>query len=137
MNYRTFSLGINGGLTAPSVLIGGCNDFTKSKVGYGYGAYAKWQLLHFFSLRADYMGGRIQGDQSRDLGNGRPPGRDVESFETRLKWTATLSGVFNFASINWAYRKPLAQLYASVGGGLAGYSPRITPAPAPQPAPQP
>lgn len=127
MNYRTFSLGINGGITAPSVLIGGSNDFTKSKVGYGYGAYAKWQLLHFFSLRADYMGGRIQGDQSRDLGNGRPPGRDVESFETRLKWTATLSGVFNFASINWAYRQPLAQLYASVGGGLAGYSPRITP----------
>lgn len=127
MNYRTFSVGINGGITAPSVLIGGSNDFTKSLISYGYGAYAKWQLLHFFSLRADYMGGRLKGDQSRELGNGANPNRAFSSFETRLKWTASLSGVFNFASINWAYKKPIAQLYASVGGGLAGYSPRITP----------
>lgn len=127
MNYRTFSLGINGGITAPSVLIGGSNDYTKSKISYGYGAYAKWQILHFFGLRADYMGGRLQGDQSRELGNGSNPNRANESFETRLKWSASLSGVFNFASINWAYRKPIAQLYASVGGGIAGYSPRITP----------
>lgn len=128
LHYRTFSLGVNGGITAPSVLIGGSNDFTKSLISFGYGAYAKWQILHFFSLRADYMGGRLKGDQSRELGNGADPNRAVESFETRLKWTASLSGVFNFGTINWAYRKPLAQFYASVGGGLAGYSPRITPA---------
>ncbi len=128
MNYRTFSIGINGGITAPSVLIGGSNDFTKSLISYGYGAYAKWQILHFFSLRADYMGGRLKGDQSRELGDGSKPNRAVESFETKLKWTASLSGVFNFATINWAYRKPIAQLYASVGGGLAGYSPTIKPA---------
>ncbi len=88
------------------MLIGGSNDFTKSLISYGYGAYAKWQLLHFFALRADYMGGRLKGDQSRELGNGANPNRAYESFETRLKWTASLSGVFNFGTINWAYRKP-------------------------------
>lgn len=124
--FRTFSIGVNAGVLIPSVAIGGSNDFTKWQLNYGYGANVKWQLLHFLALRADFMGGKIKGDNSRELGDGSAPNRQYESFETTLKWSGSLNAVFNVATINWLHKRSMAQLYLSVGGGLAGYNPEMT-----------
>jgi OOP family OmpA-OmpF porin len=124
--FRTFSLGVNGGVLIPAVATGGSNDFTKWQLNYGYGAYVKWQLLHFLALRGDFVGGKIKGDNSKELGNGEDPNRAVQSFETSLNWSGSLNAVFNLATINWLHRQNAAQLYVSVGGGLAGYKPTIT-----------
>ncbi len=124
--FRTFSLGVNGGVLIPAVATGGSNDFTKWQLNYGYGAYVKWQLLHFLALRGDFVGGKIKGDNSKELGNGEDPDRAVQSFETSLNWSGSLNAVFNLATINWLHRQNAAQLYVSVGGGLAGYKPAIT-----------
>ncbi|MBO9155255.1 OmpA family protein [Chitinophaga sp. GCM10012297] len=124
--FRTFSIGVNGGVLVPAVATGGSNDFTKWQLNYGYGAYVKWQLLHFLGLRADFVGGKLKGDNSKELGNGENPNRAVQSFETSLNWSGSLNAVFNLATINWLHRQSAAQLYVSVGGGLAGYKPTIT-----------
>ena len=124
--FRTFSIGVNGGVLIPAVATGGSNDFTKWQLNYGYGAYVKWQLLHFLALRGDFVGGKIKGDNSKELGNGENPNRAVQSFETSLNWSGSLNAVFNLATINWLHRQNAAQLYVSVGGGLAGYKPTIT-----------
>lgn len=126
--FRTWSVGVNGGLLAPVAATGGSNDFTKWKASGGYGAYVKYQLLHFLAIRADYVGGKLKGDNSKNLGNGMPPSSPYSSFETKLKWTATLNAVFNITTVNWLFRKNFVLLYGSVGGGLAGYSPSLTPA---------
>ncbi|WP_212002878.1 OmpA family protein [Chitinophaga sp. HK235] len=124
--FRTWSVGVNGGLLAPVAATGGSNDFTKWKASGGYGAYVKYQLLHFLAIRADYVGGKLKGDNSKNLGNGMPPSSPYSSFETKLKWTATLNAVFNITTVNWLFRKNFVLLYGSVGGGLAGYSPSLT-----------
>lgn len=124
--FRTFSIGVNAGVLMPVVATGGSNDFTKWQLNYGYGANVKWQILHFLGLRADFMGGKVKGDNSRELGNGANPNRQYESFETTLKWSGSLNAVFNVATINWLHRQGAAQLYLSVGGGLAGYNPEVT-----------
>ncbi|MFB6454599.1 OmpA family protein [Chitinophaga sp. Hz27] len=125
-DYKKWYIGVNGGLLAPVVATGGSNDFTKWKADFGYGAYVQYQIFHFFGLRLDYLGGQLKADNSKNLGNGQPPNRPYEKFTTRLKYTGTLNAVFNITTVNWLTRKNIATLYASVGGGLAGYNPKLT-----------
>lgn len=125
--YKTWSIGVNGGLLAPVVATGGSNDFTKWKASGGYGAYVKYQILHFMALRADYVGGKLKADNSKNLGNGQPLVSPYSSYETKLKWSASLNAVFNITTVNWLFRKNFVLLYGSVGGGIAGYSPTLTP----------
>ena len=124
--YRRWSIGINGGVLAPVAATGGSNDFTKWKASAGYGGYIKWQLLHTLGIRADFVGGKLAGNNGEKLGNGQTAMRDFDAFETKLKWSASLSAVMNIATINWLYRQNFVQIYVSAGGGLAGYSPRLT-----------
>jgi len=124
--YRRWSIGLNGGVLAPVAATGGSNDFTKWKASAGYGGYIKWQLLHALGIRADFVGGKLAGNNDRKLGNGNAPVRDFDAFETKLKWSGSLSAVVNVATINWLYRENFVQIYVSAGGGLAGYSPRVT-----------
>jgi OOP family OmpA-OmpF porin len=124
--YRKWSIGVNGGILAPVAATGGSNDYTKWKASAGYGGYIKWQILHALGIRADYVGGKLAGNNDNKLGNGHLPDRDFNSFETKLKWSASLSAVVNVATINWLYRQNFVQIYVSAGGGLAGYSPRVT-----------
>lgn len=125
-NFRTFSIGINGGVLVPVAATGGSNDFTKWQAGYGYGAYLKWQLLHFLAVRGDFIGGRLKADNSKELGNGERPNSPYSSFETALNWSGSLNAVFNLATINWLHKRSAAQIYVSAGAGLAGYSPELT-----------
>ncbi|SHM82275.1 OmpA family protein [Chitinophaga sp. CF418] len=124
--YRRWSVGINGGLLAPVAPTGGSNDFTKWKAKPGYGAYVKWQILHSLGIRADYVGGKLAGNNDRKLGNEKEAIRRINSFETKLKWSTSLNAVINLATINWMYRKNAIQIYVSGGAGLAGYSPKVS-----------
>ncbi|MET6998342.1 OmpA family protein [Chitinophaga defluvii] len=124
--YKTWSIGINGGALAPVAPTGGSNDFTKWKADFGYGAYVKWQMLHALALRADYIGGKLQADNSKKLGDGSSLVSPYTSYETKLKWSASLSAVVNVATINWLYKQNFVQIYLSAGGGIAGYSPTLT-----------
>ncbi len=125
-DYKTWSIGVNGGLLAPVSPTGGSNDFTKWKASAGYGAYVKWQILHSLGIRADYIGGKLKADNSKELGNDKQPIRDYSSYETKLKWSAALSAVVNVATINWLYKQNFVQIYVSAGAGLAGYNPTKT-----------
>jgi len=124
--YRRWSVGVNGGLMAAVSPTGGSNDFTKWKAQAGYGAYVKWQILHALGLKLDYVGGKLAGNNDRKLGNDKVPDRLYNSFETKLKWSTSLSAVVNVATINWLYKKNAVQLYVSAGAGLAGYAPSIS-----------
>jgi len=124
-DFKTWSIGVNGGLLGPVAPTGGQNDFTKWKASAGYGAYVKWQLLHALGIRADYIGGKLKADNSKELGNDEKPTRKYDSYETKLKWSASLSAVVNVATINWLYKQNFVQIYVSAGAGLAGYNPEL------------
>lgn len=124
--HRRFSVGVNAGLLAPVAPTGGSNDFTKWKVSAGYGAYVKWQLLHSLGFRADFLGGKLAGNNDNKLGNEKEPNRRINSFETKLKWSGSLNAVFTLATLSSPSKKNAVQLFVSAGAGLANYSPKIS-----------
>ena len=78
-DFKTWSIGENGGLLGPVAPTGGQNDFSKWKASAGYGAYVKWQLLHALGIRADYIGGKLKADNTKELGNDEKPVRQIHA----------------------------------------------------------
>ncbi|WP_374948758.1 OmpA family protein [Mucilaginibacter sp.] len=126
--YKTFSIGINGGVTSPVVAIGGSNDFTNHQISYGYGLSLRSQLAHSFGLQLDARGGRLKGSNEDVVGiNGAPNGvrGGVASFQTDF-YQATLSGIVNVATIDFLRRENSVNFFVNAGAGLAIYNPGVT-----------
>ena len=120
--FRKFTIGVNVGVMTPSVLFGGSNDFAKPQATIGYGANVRYQINHYLGIQADYLGGELKGTQdSKDFAAGRPN----YAFKTKLKYAASLSGVFTFGNINFLSTKNHVIPYGSVGIGTVGYSAKI------------
>lgn len=123
--FRTFSVGVNGGALAPVAGIGGSNDFTKWQTTFGYGFYLKNQFTHNVALQADFLRGTLKANNDNLLGNGGHTSNPYSSFKTDLHWAASLSAVFTFGNINWLSDKNSVVPYISIGGGLASYNPTL------------
>ena len=125
--FKKFSVGINAGVTTPSIIFGGSNDFSNPQISIGYGANVRYQFNHYFALQADYMGGQVKGDNSAKLGDGTiPTNRTVQAFKTKVKYSGTLSGQLTFGNINFLREKNVIGPYISVGAGVVGYTPKIS-----------
>jgi OmpA-OmpF porin, OOP family len=121
--YNTWSVGVNVGVTAPSVATGGVNPFDHNKPNLGYGVSLRDQLSHAFSLQFDYHGGKLGGTQ----GTGNPPidvvtGTSYTSFTTKFN-SFSLGGVVNFGNISFLHRQNSVNFYVSGGAGLNYYKP--------------
>ena len=126
--YRTFSLGINAGITAPVVLTGGSNDYTNWKVDFGAGVSARWQVAHSFGIQLDGHYGQFEGNNQDAPGGARYDGVSgvwISSFKTTM-YSATLSGIANVATVDYLRRKNAINFYVSAGGGFAWYNPKLT-----------
>lgn len=124
--FRKFSVGVNAGVLAPSVFIGGSNDFTNPQSGLGYGANVRYQVTHYFAFQADALRGNLKGNQDKDIADGGPPVfRPVQSFKTDLQWAGSISGQFTFGNINWLRVKNTVVPYISAGAGYASYKSTI------------
>ena len=121
-SYRTWSIGVHGGMLFPSIAIGGRNDFSKGQGTIGYGAYIKNQISHRFGIQADFLRGTLEGNND----NGAPAGTPYKSFKTDINWSAALSGVITLGNINWTQLHTAVQPYVSVGGGVLNYNPVVT-----------
>ncbi len=119
--FRKFSIGINAGVMNPSVIFGGSNDFANPGYTLGYGANIRYQINHYLAIQADFLRGKLKGDQDNKFGVGRP----VSSFKTDLDWAASLSGVLTLGNINWLSTKNKIVPYISAGLGFAGYDTKI------------
>ncbi|QQL49187.1 OmpA family protein [Mucilaginibacter ginkgonis] len=120
--YNRFSIGINGGVTAPVVATGGSNDYTHWKASYGYGASLRLQLAHSFGIQGDFHGGRLEGDNSTAAGGIRD---GVTAFKTDF-YSATLSGVVNVATVDYLRRKNAINFFLTGGAGMVWYKPTVT-----------
>ena len=121
--YRTWSLGVNAGVTTPIVLLGGRNDFTNWDVNLGYGVSIRKQLGHAFGLEGNIMRGKLSGNNEEAAGgvlNG------VRSFETKLGYAADIRGVVNVATVDFLRRENAVNFVLHAGYGLVGYQPDVT-----------
>jgi OOP family OmpA-OmpF porin len=124
--YNTWSVGVNVGVTAPSVATGGVNPFDHNKPQLGYGVSLKDQLSHSFGLQLDFHGGKLEGTD----GNGNPPvdvvsGATFSSFSTKF-YSGSLSGVINFGNVSFLHRQNAVNFYGTAGAGLTYYEPTAT-----------
>jgi OOP family OmpA-OmpF porin len=117
--YRTWNIGVNVGATSPFLPIG-TNNFSNPELNLGYGVSVRKQLAHSFGLQLDVMGyGSSVGGNGAEV-----PSNPVKSFNTRIDWTATVSGVVNVATVDYLRRKNAINFYLSAGAGFIGYVPK-------------
>src|SRR5690606_16256116 len=127
--YRTWSIGVNGGFTTPSVIIGGSNAFGQ-KVGFGqyklreyYGITVRKQLSSWFGIEGAINRGRIfahneQGLETFIQNGWGADGTGFQSAETSVQYAASLNGVFQLSTIDFLRREYAINFYASVGYGV-------------------
>lgn len=122
-SFRTWSIGLNGGALTGVSPLGGKNDFSNWKSSLGYGLYIKKQLTPAFALRLDGVRGTVKGDNAEPFNDGTVNVSTTSSYETDLRYSATLSAQMNL--VNWSMfnQHSNAQLYALAGGGLVNYEP--------------
>lgn len=118
--YKTFSIGINGGALAPVVLIGGSNDFKNWDANFGYGVSLKKQLSHIFAFQANVLFGDISGNN--DEATGGVVG-NYKSFKTKIAYGADLRGVVSLGSVNFLSKTNNLNFSATTGLGLLAYAP--------------
>jgi len=133
--YRTWTIGVNGGFTTPSVLIGGSNSFGKEvgmfeyKLREYYGISLRKQFSSWFGLEGAVNRGRIFAHNEGGAKTYLNPnwdnvdGAGYESAETSVQYSASLNGVFQLATIDFLRRENAVNFYASVGLGLIAFNP--------------
>ncbi|WP_166332789.1 OmpA family protein [Sphingobacterium chungjuense] len=131
--YRTWSIGVHGGITAPSVLTGGSNAFGQ-KVGYFqnsvgeyYGLTIRKQFSHLFGLELEGNRGRIKtfnADASGPAIESREwlPG-GATSTEVNVDWSGSLNAVFQLGTIDFMRRENAVNFFAKVGMGVLASNP--------------
>ncbi|WP_276346384.1 OmpA family protein [Daejeonella sp. JGW-45] len=124
-SFSTWSFGVNAGVLAPT-LIYGKNDFTSWKADIGYGAYIKKQIWPAFGIQANFLGGKLKADNSRELGNGSAPASPYSSHETSVKYSGSINAYLSLANIYWMNRTNVIQPYVTAGYGLMGYDVDLT-----------
>src|SRR5690606_23476628 len=133
--YRTWSIGLQGGITTPNVLIGGQNAFGKkvgyfqNKVGEYYGLTIRKQFSPLFGLELEGNRGKIK-TYNHDLyaSTGFEPGSgdgtgQANSAITSVNWAGSLNGVFQLGTIDFLRRENAVNFYAKVGLGAFAYNP--------------
>jgi len=121
--YRTWSLGINGGVLAPVVVTGGTNDFTNWDVNLGYGISLRKQLGHAFGLEANVFRGKLSGTNKDAVGGVK---NGVREYETDLQYSADLRGVINVATVDFLRRENSVNFFLTAGYGIMAYNPKVT-----------
>jgi len=127
--YRTWSIGLQGGITTPNVLVGGSQPFGQkvglfqNKVGEYYGLTIRKQFSHLFGLELEGNRGRIKTFNHDVSGPAVENGIGARSAETEVNWASSLNGVFQLGTIDFLRRENAVNFYAKVGLGVMAFNP--------------
>jgi OmpA-OmpF porin, OOP family len=110
-NFRTWSIGVHGGLTSINTLFQDKTDYMTANEKIGYGAYVKAQVLHSLGFQANFFRGSVGGS------NPRQPAYPTQRFKTDINYAVDLAAVFTLANINWSNSQTYIQPYISAGAG--------------------
>lgn len=113
-DYKTWSIGLNAGVLNQSNIFGfNRSGFDKLNHNLGYSAYIKKYISSSFGLKAQYMGGKVGGEnENSNL-----------KFETKTPWSAALSAEWTLANTNWRFVNSIIKPYFSIGVGALNFEP--------------
>ncbi|EEI94139.1 OmpA family protein [Sphingobacterium spiritivorum ATCC 33300] len=127
--YRTWSIGVQGGITTPNVLVGGSNAFGQkvglfqNKVGEYYGLTVRKQFSHLFGLELEGNRGKIKTYNHDVSGPKAETANGARSAQVDVNWAASLNGVFQLGTIDFLRRENAVNFYAKVGLGVMASNP--------------
>src|SRR5690606_29821075 len=127
--YRTWSIGLQGGITTPNAVIGGNNAFGQkvgyfqNKVGEYYGLTIRKQFSHLFGLEIEGNRGKIKTYNHNLSGPANENSLNAQSAITEVNWAGSLNGVFQLGTIDFLRRENAVNFYAKVGLGVMAYNP--------------
>jgi OOP family OmpA-OmpF porin len=109
--FRTWSIGLNGGmLTHYTPFNNRTNgNFNTPYESWGYGGYIKKQIVPGFGIQADFLGGKVRGAQVA--------GGTKSTFESKIDWSAAISGNFTIANMSLNQKRNFLSPYATIGAG--------------------
>ena len=125
--YRTWSIGVQGGITTPNTILGGQNGFGEqvgyfqNKVGEYYGLTIRKQFSHLFGLELEGNRGKIK-TYNHDLSSATEA-NGARSAISEVNWAASLNGVFQLGTIDFMRRENAVNFYAKVGLGVMAHNP--------------
>ena len=122
--YRTWSVGVNGGLLSPTTVFSGVSrDWRSARENLGYGGYIKKQLLPSLGIQANFLAGKLGGTQALTV----PAGTVVfdpataylsnTAYETHLEWSGSLTAIYNIANISINHKHGVLTPYVKAGAG--------------------
>lgn len=112
--FRTWSIGVHGGMMTPHILLTTPEDaFQTTKEHFGYGAYVKKQLFPSLGLQADFLAGKVEKLRFNNGGTFIPN----SGYKTSLQWSAALTAVYNLANISINHEQNMIIPYLKAGAG--------------------
>jgi OmpA-OmpF porin, OOP family len=130
--FRTMTVGVYGGASAPSVLIGGRNDLGDN-LGFGdvspmlyYGISLRKQLSNTFGIQANFSRGKIQAYNKQQPFTSHWAGKTpLSTAITDIAYDANLSGVLNVFTFDYLKRTNAVKFYVTAGLGLLAYDVKL------------
>jgi OmpA-OmpF porin, OOP family len=130
--FRTMSVGIFAGASAPSVLLGGRNDLGANQE-FGdvspmlyYGISLRKQLSNTFGIQANFARGKVQAyNKKQAFTSPWAPGKQLSTAVTDVAYDVNLSGVLNVFTFDYLKRTNAAKFYVSAGFGLMAYDVKL------------
>ncbi|WP_316829402.1 OmpA family protein [Pedobacter aquatilis] len=87
-SFRTWTVGVHGGILSPNTIFGSGSVRAKEFKSIGYGANIRKQILPSLGLQADFLRGDIKSTTG------------TTDFTQSVQWSGALTAVFNVANIN-------------------------------------
>jgi OOP family OmpA-OmpF porin len=116
--FRSWSLGLSGGLISQYTVFLGNADFKTPTQSAGYGLYIKKQIVPTFGIQADFLGGNVTGKTALSQSGVNSP---YSRYNTQISWSGALSINLTIINLNWRDSQSRLQLYSTLGGGLMSY----------------
>lgn len=126
-DFRTWSIGLNGGMLTHFTPFNSKNngDFRTPQESWGYGGYIKKQILPGFGIQADFLAGKVKGMRANALPT-PSVAQNNSSFETRIDWSAAVSGNFTIANMSLNHKRSVISPYVTAGAGYMSSSANVT-----------
>ncbi|TBO36998.1 OmpA family protein [Pedobacter kyonggii] len=128
--FRTWSIGVHGGLLTPRTIFGNSNHQFETPVEHiGYGGYIKKQILPSLGIQADFLGGKVEELRMANGvdANGNTTYAANTGYKTNMQWSGALSAVWNVANISINQENAVLIPYLKAGAGYMSSGATTTP----------
>ena len=125
--YRTWNIGISGGVTSNQIVLGGTNDFNTPKINVAAQLSVRKQLAHSFGIEGDLLSGWVTGSNTALAGDNSPGAKSIypkggfSQFNTHF-YSGTINGVINVATVDYLRRKNAINFFVNAGLGLTRFA---------------